>query len=353
MTVPSQWLEPAFHPTYARLLCMLLRKGGIEPSRLLAGTGLTWAELVRAEQDIDFVRMRRLVHAALQLSGSPALGMELGAAVPVAAHGQVGYAAVASRDVRHAFDIVVRYSKLRSNALSFRLIENGTTCYLQVRELFDLGDVRVHVLEAVLLVVVQLLETLLGQPLEEAQYLLPYAEPGWGDAYRRRLGDSLRFSANCMAIGLPQSLLDTPCVTSDPAAYAAARQACEEALAQLRQQYSIVQQVRRRLLAGDSQFPTCDAMAEELHMSARTLMRKLKQHGASYQGLLDEVRKERAQWYLRHTNYPMESIAERLGYLDTTNFSRTFRRWFGISPSAYRQSAAGSEGQPAQPDGRA
>lgn len=348
MNVPAQWLEPAFHPTYARLLCMLLRKRGIDTQRLLAGTGLAWNDLVRAEQAIDFVRMRRLMQMALHLSGAPALGMELGAAVPVAAHGQVGYAAVASRDVRHAFDVVARYSRLRSNALAFRLLENGAAGQLQVRELFDLGDMRIHVLEAVLMVVVQLLETLLGHPVEDAHYFLPYPEPAWSAAYVARLGGTVRFDADCMAIGLPRELLDAPCVTADARAWAAARQACEEALAQLHQENSILSQVRRRLLAGDTDFPTCDVMAAELHMSARTLMRKLKQHGASYQGLLDEVRKERAQWYLRHTSYPMESIAERLGYLDTTNFSRTFRRWFGISPSAYRRSAGGSEGSPQQ-----
>lgn len=349
MTAPSQWCEPAFHPTYARLFCMLLRKAGIDTARLLAGTGLTWTELVRAEQGIDFARMRRLMHAGLHLSGSPALGMELGAAVPVAAHGPVGYAAVTSRDVRHAFDVVVRYSKLRSNALAFRLVENGAMCHVQVQELIDLGDVRIPVLEAVLVVVVQLIETLLGQPLENAQYLLPYPEPPWGQAYAARLGAGVRFGANWMAVSLPRAILDAPCVTSDPTACAAARQACEEALVQLRQENGIVQQVRRRLYAGENTVPTCEAMAAELHMSARTLMRKLKQHGASYQGLLDDVRKERACWYLRHTTYPVESIAERLGYLDTTNFSRTFRRWFGVSPSAFRRTPEGSDAGPSQP----
>lgn len=338
METPAHWREPAFHPTYARLLCMLLRKRGVDTQQLLSSTGLTWPELVRAEQGIDFARMRRLVHAALRMGGSPALGMELGAAVPVAAHGQVGYAAVASRDLRQAFDVVVRFSKLRSNALAFRLVEDDAFCHLQVRELFDLGDVRIHVLEAVLLVVVQLLEILLGQPPEEVQYLLPYPEPAWSDAYASRLKGKVNFGSNCMAIRMPRALLDAPCLTADHSAYASARRDCEQAQAQSRQQNDILQQVRRRLRAGDCTFPSCEAMADELHMSARTLMRKLKQHGASYQALLDEVRKERAQWYLRHTDYPMESIAERLGYLDTTNFSRTFRRWFGISPSAFRQS---------------
>lgn len=347
MNVPSEWLAPAFHPTYARMLCMLLRKHGVDTHRLLAGTGLTWAELVSTEKGIDFLRVRNLLHAALRYGVSPSLGMEVGAAVPVAAHGQVGYAGVASRDVRQAFDVLVRYSKLRSTAFAFRLVEDGPVCHLQVREQFDLGDVRIPLLEAVLLVVVQLLETVLGQPLDDVQYLLPYPEPPWSAAYASRLRARLRFGAGCMAISMPRELLDTPCLTADPVAYASARRSCEQALADLVQENDILHQVRLRLRARDDTFPSCEAMASELHMSARTLMRRLKQHGTSYQGLLDEVRKEQAQWYLQHTTYPVESIAVRLGYQDPTNFSRTFRRWFGVSPSAFREAAV-ARGRPPQ-----
>lgn len=318
---------------------MMLRRYGVEIPWLLAGTGLTWAELVNTEKGIDFVRMRKLIHAALKLAGSPSLGMEVGIAVSVAAHGQVGYAAVASKDVRQAFDVIVRYSKLRSNALAFRLIEgaNGEYCRLQIQEMFDFGDVRVPVLEAVLLVVVQLLESLLGQPFDDVQYLFPFPEPAWSSAYAARLKGKIRFGAGSMEIVLPQTVLDMPCLTADPVAYASARRDCEHGMAQLLHENDILHQVRLRLKAGGENLPGCEAMAEALHMSTRTLLRKLKQHGTSYQALVDEVRKEQAQWYLQHTSYPVETIAARLGYLDTSNFSRTFRRWFGVSPSAYRQ----------------
>ena len=78
-------------------------------------------------------------------------------------------------------------------------------------------------------------------------------------------------------------------------------------------------------------------MAGDLGFSARTLIRKLKQEGVSFQQILDEVRMERAAWYLRETPYPIEEIAERLGYADTTNFSRTCRRWFGAKPGEIRR----------------
>ena len=93
MAISAQWPTPAFHPSYVRLLCVLLRNRGIDTPRLLAGTGLEWEQLVDSGHGIALPQIRPLVHAALSLSGVPALGLELGGAIPVSAHGPVGYAA--------------------------------------------------------------------------------------------------------------------------------------------------------------------------------------------------------------------------------------------------------------------
>ena len=76
------------------------------------------------------------------------------------------------------------------------------------------------------------------------------------------------------------------------------------------------------------------------NLSPRTLIRRLKDEGSAYQQLLDAVRQERAGWYLAHTRLSVEEIAARLGYADTSNFSRTYRRWFGRTPSQARGGAA-------------
>ncbi|QDZ29269.1 AraC family transcriptional regulator [Noviherbaspirillum sp. UKPF54] len=339
MTVPAHWVQPAVHPAYARLLCMHLRKRGVELSRLLSGTGLTWPQLLDASRSLSFAQMRRLILSALELSGSPLLGMEIGASVPVSAHGPVGYAAMASKDVGQALDVIVRYSVLRASMLDMRLLTGGPVACLQIRERFDLGDVRIPILEGTSVLLVQVLEALVGDALGELEYRVPYPAAPWHAAYASRFSGTIVFDAACMEIRFPGALLAAPCLTADPLAYAAALRDCEQALAQRGPGGDLAQQVRARLAAREGDYPGCDGMADELHMSARTLIRKLKQCGTSYQALLDEVRKERAQWFLRHTGLPVETIAERLGYLDTSNFGRTFRRWFGVSPKEFRAGA--------------
>ncbi|HZW12880.1 MAG TPA: AraC family transcriptional regulator ligand-binding domain-containing protein [Noviherbaspirillum sp.] len=336
MVIPAYWQEPVFHPTYARLLCMLLRQRGVPTQSLLDSIGLTWAELVNSGRDTSFAEMRSLVLAALRFAGQPALGMELGALIPASAHGPVGYAALASKDVAQAVDVITRYGKLRARAIEFRLVRRGPQFGLQIRESFDLADVRIPILEAILMLVVTLFEALLGHALDEVEYRFPYPAPPWAERYTSRLNGKVLFDAGHMEIRMPEIVLAEPCLTSDAIVYASAVRDCEMALARLTAEEDVPAQVRRQLQGRDEGYPSCEEMAAQLHMSARTLIRHLSRHGTSYQALLDEVRKERAHWYLRHTGHPVEQIAERLGYLDTSNFSRTFRRWYGTSPKAYR-----------------
>jgi len=98
----------------------------------------------------------------------------------------------------------------------------------------------------------------------------------------------------------------------------------------------VTSRVQQRLVACEGEYPTLEQMAEIEHVSARTLIRHLREEGVTYQQLLDGVREELACWLLVQTPLSVEAIAERLGYQDTSNFSRTFRRWLGVTPREFR-----------------
>jgi AraC-like DNA-binding protein len=74
----------------------------------------------------------------------------------------------------------------------------------------------------------------------------------------------------------------------------------------------------------------------QLRMSERTLNRRLNDAGTQFRSLLDDVRRERAQHLLQHTQLGISDIAQRLGFGDATAFGRAFRRCFGVSPSQFR-----------------
>ena len=125
---------------------------------------------------------------------------------------------------------------------------------------------------------------------------------------------------------------------ADQAAHEFACRDCER-LAAATRQGTLTQKVLEQLGAIEGEYPTLESMARTLSVSGRTLIRRLKAEGTSYQRLLDDVRLEKAQWYLLNTRYPIEEIAARVGFVKTANFSRTFKRWHGMTPSQARSMA--------------
>jgi AraC-like DNA-binding protein len=84
-----------------------------------------------------------------------------------------------------------------------------------------------------------------------------------------------------------------------------------------------------------------ERIAEELCVHPRTLHRRLKWEGKSFEDIKDEVRRDVAQYYLERTDVPFTHISEKLGYSETSVLSRSCMRWFGSSPSDLRTRANG------------
>jgi AraC-like DNA-binding protein len=82
--------------------------------------------------------------------------------------------------------------------------------------------------------------------------------------------------------------------------------------------------------------PKREAVAQALHVSQRTLQRRLQDEGTSFQRLLDDTRRELAEQYLAQPNLTLLEAAYLLGFADPSNFFRAFRRWFGLTPGEYR-----------------
>ncbi len=78
-------------------------------------------------------------------------------------------------------------------------------------------------------------------------------------------------------------------------------------------------------------------VASALHMSARTLARRLADEGTHYQAVKDEFRRDFAIQALTRSERPLPAIADALGFQDLACFSRAFKAWTGNSPAAYRR----------------
>ena len=112
----------------------------------------------------------------------------------------------------------------------------------------------------------------------------------------------------------------------------------------------------RQLLANDATLlQGAEAVAQRLHLSARTLHRQLQQEGASLQRIKDEVRQQHAKHLLQYSSRSVKQVATATGFRNDKSFIRAFRGWTGLTPSEFRLRVrtaplAAGVSQPSPPD---
>lgn len=337
----ADWLMPALHPIYVRLICAEMRRRGFDEAQILDGTRLSWAALHEGSRFLSFDEAARLIRRAVALTQEPWLGVTVGWGTQLSAHGPVGVAAMSCDNVGQAVALIQRHVGLRQSLISLEADPQAEEVHVWMRERLHAPDVREYIIGHLMGAGLRLLDTLTGLDMTRvARVEFAFPQPPWADAYRR-WWPSVRFGVERSAMVLPAALLRQPGLAPDPQTHRMALRECERLWAQQNDPRDRLgpagDRILRQLLVCEGVYPTLNVLAEREHVSSRTLIRKLREEGLTYQQLLDRVREDLACWWLLHSDMSVESIADRLGYQDTSNFSRTFRRWVGVAPSEFRR----------------
>lgn len=325
------------HPVYARLLRMLLERSDVDSDRVLASAHLQWDTLVRDEARLEPATVVCLVQAAMAATGKPWLGLDLGWQAPISAHGDLAYAAVTAPDLGSALTVLARYGALRDDTFSWTLTHGQQGATLQATQQTDWGPANVFVMDTVVAAFLRVIEACIGHWPDGVRLDLPFARPAWAAQYARVSPLLVCFAQPSLSFTFEPGALAAPCIACDTQAHANACRACEAALSALASASYTHKVARTLAMAGATRYPQLNALAAQCGVSPRTLMRQLRAEGTSFQALLDADRKARAQLLLQQQGLSVEDVAAQLGYADTSNFSRTVRRWFGVTPRALRQ----------------
>src|SRR5262249_38168511 len=133
------------------------------------------------------------------------------------------------------------------------------------------------------------------------------------------------------------SMLDAPLPGANPIMAEMSAGFCSRMLEDFGDESELVKKIREACLNSVGGIPSLVEMADRLHLSSRTLQRRLAETGRSYQDVIDAVRQRLAIEYLERTSMSMEEIAERCGFSDASNFRKAFAKWTGRSTTFYRR----------------
>jgi AraC-like DNA-binding protein len=323
---------------YVRLLGEQLRDMRIDDQRWLERHELSWAQVEDPAFAVKVPVFRALVADALALSGEPALGLMVGERLVVHTHGLLGMATLNCTSLRQVVELFEHYIGLRTPLVSIRHDVRGANVRIICRERLVLGEIRRPVLEAITLALKNMLDFVaLGQqPVRQVSY--PFDAPAYVNLVQDILRCDVRYRSGWTGLTVPLELFDQPLKKVDPADFGHAALACARELGSLVERDALKARVRRLLLdKGTTGFPSLKVTARLLHMTPRTLHRNLVHQGTSFRQILEGVRHTLAVQHLQAGKLSVEGIARALGYTETANFRRAFKRWEGLSPSACRE----------------
>jgi AraC-like DNA-binding protein len=329
---------------YAYELVSLCARWGVTAEALLEGTGLTVAVLKDPATRLPLAVCSTVVERARRLTGEPALAFAMGLHMRLSWHGFLGFAAMTSGTVREALELAQRFIRTRTSAIELSTYVEGTLASMVLEEREPLGPLREFTVIMLLVGIGQIARDVTGQSITGvAECAFP--EPAYAAPVLSRAADlgagTMRFDRPAHRLLFDASILELPVVTSDPAAMELASAQCDRELARQADAEAdagtFLGDVRKAMSprSGDG-FRSLEEVARKLHLSTRTLKRRLAEQGSSFSEVLDEVRRQRALLLLEDRHLALEEVAARLGYSDAANFTRAFRRWTGQTPAVFR-----------------
>jgi AraC-like DNA-binding protein len=280
--------------------------------------------------------MFALWRAVGEVSDNPGIGLQLGTETKTERFHPVGLAALSSDNFGAAIDQMARYKQLTCPEEILQK-KHGGEWSIQFRWLLA-DEIEPPVLiDCAFAWVLSTARVGTGTRLSPLRLELVQPRPHV-KTIERHFGCPMVGGAPRNAIVFRTTDAERPLVTRDAELLGLLAPQFEEELRQENADENFVDRVRvaiQRKLTG--QRPTITDIADSLHLSPRTLQRRLQNEAFSFQRVLEEGRHQFARHYLNNSVLELNEAAYLLGYNDANSFVRAFRTWEGVPPARWRE----------------
>jgi AraC-like DNA-binding protein len=331
-------------PVYARLVLREFERREIDPAPLFSGIALSRDELVRGG-DISMDAFLHILRTGHRLMADEQLGLMLGRSMHVFAMGPLGSGMAMAPSLREGLQLLESFTRLHASyiEISVRSTLRGLTATIHYQH--DTGELEGLHSETAMMLLQQYAETLAAEPVTDIEYRLAIPKPENPASYARAFHGPISFGANVNEVDIPTHCLDLPSPFYHPELWRQAQMNLAQSLKAQSEKEGIpyTQHIMALLQSSEPPLPELGDVAFDLHVSERTLNRRLRTERTSYRQLKSRAMADRAKLCLLQTNHSVEAIAAELGYRDVANFRRAFRKTEGCSPSQYRQRVSAAD----------
>lgn len=338
-TQNQPWLHQLHMPvSYAAIYIEIAADRGVSQAQILQQAKLPNHLLANAMGRISPRQYVQFVTAVIQLTGDNGLGFEVGARQPLTAHGSLGYALLCCSTVKEAVDVLQRFWNIRGQGVALQCIVQEEVLVFDFKDEMYLEKTTHRVLfDAMLTSFYYGLRFVLSQQKDIGELWFDYIAPEYLVNFSSRL-PAARYNMPALQVRVPITALNQRLPMGNPEALLLAISQCEREYVLLEQAHQdTLQAVRALMVVGEKAYPVAEQLARSLHISTRTLRRRLQIEGSSYHQLLEEARRRDALVLLEKASMEVQKIAQILGYSNPANFTRAFKVCTGKTPSEFRR----------------
>jgi AraC-like DNA-binding protein len=327
---------PTTISSWALLIAKALEADGHNAQAAFEHVDMDPAKLRDPNARYSYVKMTHLWQHATELTKDSCFGFKAARQLhPTTLHA-LGFAWMASATLKEALERLVRYLHIVNSAVVVHLDEEDDCVHLVFPLPGEIKEVAYEAMDAGLAVIIDMCRTSYGADFHPLRMSLLRLEPLRPEKFTEYFQCPIKYSQPENVITFGRAELEALLPTSNAELAIANDKIVADYLAAL-DRSDVVMQVKTKLI---EQLPhgdvTEDDVASAIHMSRRSLQRKLKEQGASYKELLDGTRSDLAKEYIRNSRLSINEITYMLGFSEPSNFTRAFKRWTGHSPTEFR-----------------
>lgn len=315
---------------------------GANKTVLAQAAGFTLSELDDGDRWIELPNAHRVWELALSHTKQPNLGLLIGRSSNPHVIGLLGYLMESCPTIGDAFEQLSKFNPLFGNMFSYHHEIQGD--YFKVfyephpQWWQQYPHTAQQAIETSMSRTLSIIHRFSGKSIFPSRAFFKYPAPKDERDYKSVLKTNLYFNAAENYLEFPASLADLSVASYNVTLYREFERLAEEKLKSIQTYTSFEARIKQLVLSAiDGPLPTIDQVATQLHCSTRTLQRKLRQEGTTYQLILENIRKDLAIHFLQKRQNKLSEIAGFLGYADQRVFRRAFKRWTGQTPSTYQQ----------------
>src|SRR5271166_2020619 len=318
-----------------RCLPALLRESGIAPAVVFPQAQVDPRLLDDADNVIAYRDLGRLLAISATATGCPHLGLRIGERCGIAELGPVGLLAARAPDVGTALRDFVRYMAVFDRAAVVSLAVEGETAifhYIIVEPDIPAAE---QIREGSVAIMVRVLRDLCGAYWTPESVMFPHRARGSLQPYRNYFRAPVHFGTGMAGIVFPARWLSQRVFSADRTLRRALQAQIVDGSAERDRLFA--DRVRHQIQVSLPQGQADEAaIARSLGIGRSTLRRQLAREGTSFRTIMQEIHYEAAKYLIRESDLVFAEVATALGYAELSVFTRAFRRWSGVTPSAWR-----------------